>query len=417
MEKSNICKKLAVFVVITVILAVFAGCIGGKEETPIPTTTTPDEEKETIRLVVEQSYPQIEEEFSLPFAYECRQILESVGFNVVDEKATPYDYTLLVEVTGRAFGATYFPGGFLYTAASIDGNFSLSGPNTDITRSFCVKGSPPESYTYASESSLPKKPRNAPFRSLVWKKHFFLLIYDAWGIEPIIKALEDEDSMIRTNAAEVLGEIGTKETVPVFVKALEDKSWQVRTNAAEALGEIGPEAKEAVPALIEALRDEVHYVRLAAAEALSEIGSEEVVPALIEALEGDDSAIWRGAAEALGKIGTKEAVSALIRALEDEVHYVRSYAAKALGEIGSEAKEAVPALIEALEDEDLYVRRGAALALGKIGTKEAVPALIRALEDENSMVCYLAAGALKKITGQNFGKDQSKWQQWWEENK
>jgi len=310
-------KKTIVGVIVAVIiLAVFTGCIGEDKET--------EEEKEVIQLIVEQSYPKIEGEFSLPFNDECKQILESVGFEVVDEKATQYDYTLLVEVTGEPLGANYLTGGFLYTGAIIDGSFSLSGPNVEMTKSFHEEKPCPSFYTYFSKSSLPKKPSDAPFRYLHWKKHLFLLIYDGWGIEYIIKALEYEDTYVRDSAA-------------------------------EALGEIGPDAKNAIPTLIDLLQDR-------------------------------------------------------------EV-YVRKSAANALGEIGPYANEAVPALITALEDEDSWVRVYTAEALGKIGDKDAVPALITALEDEDEYVRIEVVTALKKITGEDFGEDPSKWQQWWEENK
>ena len=349
MNKSSICKKLAVLTTFVVILAVFTGCIGEDKEA--------EEEKEVIQLIVEQSYPKMGEEFSLPFTDECKQILESAGFKVVDEKATQYDYTLLVEIMGEALGTNYLTGGFLYTGARIDGSFSLSGPNTDITRLVHEEKPCPKFYIYSSRTSLPEKPSDAPFKFLHWEKHLFLLLYDIWGIEPILEAVDE-------------------------------KEIDVRESAAEALGEIGPDAKDAIPTLIDLLQDREVYVRKSAANALGEIGlhAKEAVPALITALGDEDSWVRVYTAEALGKIGAKEAVPALIGALEDEDNYVRRHATEALGEIGPDAKDAVPALIKLLEDEDKYVQ-------GK------------------------AVTALKKITGEDLGEDPSKWQQWWEENK
>jgi hypothetical protein len=121
--------------------------------------------------------------------------------------------------------------------------------------------------------------------------------------------------------------------------------------------------------------------------------------------------------EELGEIGPEEGVvSALIQALEDRDGDVREAAAAALGEIGPYAVEAVPALIVALGDDRIGVRRAAALALGEIGpgASEAVPALIQALGDESSLMRQAAAKALRAITGQDFGEDVERWQQWWE---
>jgi HEAT repeat protein len=57
--------------------------------------------------------------------------------------------------------------------------------------------------------------------------------------------------------------------------------------------------------------------------------------------------------------------------------------------------------------------------LAKIGPeeKEVIPALIQALDDESIHVRTSAVRALKAITGQDFGEDPARWQQWWEEQK
>lgn len=236
-------------------------------------------------------------------------------------------------------------------------------------------------------------------------------------------ALSSENWADRKQAAEALGDIGPEEgVVPALIKALGDEDSPVRKEAAWALAGIGPEAKEAVPALIKALGDEDPSVRMEAAWALALIGPEEgVVLALIKALGDEDFRVRERVAGALGHIGpeAKEAVPALIEALGDEDSRVRWRASRALGDIGPEAKEAIPGLIKTLGDEDSSAREEAAGALGKIGpeAKEAVPALIKALGDGDEDVRRAAALTLKAITGQDFGEDASRWQQWWEAQK
>jgi hypothetical protein len=44
-----------------------------------------------------------------------------------------------------------------------------------------------------------------------------------------------------------------------------------------------------------------------------------------------------------------------------------------------------------------------------------VPALIRALGDPEKEVAAQAANSLHLITGQDFGQDAARWQQWWAE--
>ena len=74
-------------------------------------------------------------------------------------------------------------------------------------------------------------------------------------------------------------------------------------------------------------------------------------------------------------------------------------------------------LIAALKDEDSRVRWRAANALGRLGDHRAVDPLIATLKDESSLVRRGAADALESITKQDFGEDQAKWQQWWDEDR
>lgn len=93
----------------------------------------------------------------------------------------------------------------------------------------------------------------------------------------------------------------------------------------------------------------------------------------------------------------------------------RQEASKALGELKD--PRAVEPLIAALKDEMDPVQSSAAKALGKIKDVRAVEPLITALKDENSDVQWEISESLTKITGQVFGRDQIKWQNWWKENK
>jgi hypothetical protein len=194
-----------------------------------------------------------------------------------------------------------------------------------------------------------------PFLEAFKSQDDFALI----ALEPLIKALGDEDSWVGKSAAESLGKIGDKRAVEPLIKALGDKNRSVRKLAATALGEIGD--KRAVEPLIKTLEDDYEYVRKAAATALGSIGDKRAVEPLIKSLgKGNGSA-----AEALGNIGDKRAVEQLIKALEDEDSWVRQRAAEALGNIGD--KRAVEPLIKALEDKYGYVHNAAKKALKKLG--------------------------------------------------
>lgn len=162
--------------------------------------------------------------------------------------------------------------------------------------------------------------------------------------------------------------------VPTLVALVQDEDSSVRSHAAEALGGIGAEAKDAVPILIAALRDKNKWVRSSAAKALGEIGTEakDAVPTLIAALEDEDNWMHSSAVKALGGIG-QPALPALIAALRDEDSSVRSSAAEAIKEIGAEAKDAVPELSIVLHNssEIIKVRYAVVEALVSIKSNEA----------------------------------------------
>jgi hypothetical protein len=76
-------------------------------------------------------------------------------------------------------------------------------------------------------------------------------------------------------------------------------------------------------------------------------------------------------------------------------------------------------LIAALKDKDKYIRSGAAKAMGETNDPRFVEPLIAVLnlEYESGPVQMDVAEALRKLTGQNFGNNPTKWQEWYEQNK
>ena len=230
-------------------------------------------------------------------------------------------------------------------------------------------------------------------------------------LEPLIKALEDEDAYIRENTIYALEKIGDKRAVQPLIKALGDKNPWNRQIVVKVLGKIGD--KRAVQPLIKALGDKDSWFGNGVSIvifALGQIGDRRAVEPLIRALEDKNEDIRQDAINALGNIGDKRAVEPLIRALEDKEEYFRQDAAKALGKIGD--KIAVESLIKILEDTNLkpviyghsaddgyreHIRQNAAEALGNIGDKRAVEPLTNTLRDEDSELVGTVREALKKL--------------------
>lgn len=79
-------------------------------------------------------------------------------------------------------------------------------------------------------------------------------------VKAAIEKLKSENPMERSEAAETLGTLRDKASLPALIGALKDTDFRVRLNAADALGNLRD--KSATPGLIEALKDENDGVRI-----------------------------------------------------------------------------------------------------------------------------------------------------------
>ncbi|MHC4469983.1 MAG: HEAT repeat domain-containing protein [Planctomycetota bacterium] len=123
------------------------------------------------------------------------------------------------------------------------------------------------------------------------------------------------------------------------------------------------------------------------------------------------------AAEVLSSV-TKDALRAELRLdlLTHEDDRVREGIALAFAL--SPEKGDAEALSEALTDGAWEVRRTAAAALSEIVSRESLEKLIAAIVKESDpRVAVLVADTLRKVTGQNLGRDGDAWSRWWELNK
>ncbi len=219
----------------------------------------------------------------------------------------------------------------------------------------------------------------------------------------LIVALKNPDRRVRRKASCVidnigyeLKEVGDFQAIDPLIDALKDPTSVVRSHSVTALGKIG--GPQALPAVLSALKTEavrsaldigVCYRAIEAPHRLGETAAECLIPAL----EHPDRAIRRKAATLLGKTGEVGAVDLLIGALADQHPRVRSRAAHALGRIGNAA--AVEPLTIALKDTAPSVRINALHALGRFG-ELAVAALISVLGDPVVSVRRHTIAALEK---------------------
>lgn len=95
-------------------------------------------------------------------------------------------------------------------------------------------------------------------------------------IPGLLDALKDTDQEVRQNSAMALAAMG-QEVLKPLMEALADPIKEKRAAAAYALGQMGHSGQEAIPSLLKALKDEEYLVRRSASQALSRIISGEGV--------------------------------------------------------------------------------------------------------------------------------------------
>ena len=262
-------------------------------------------------------------------------------------------------------------------------------------------------------------------------------------VPPLIKALRNDDALMREIAIESLGSLGPDSAgkavpelirrfgsdpsqrlrlhaawalprldpegtaaIPALVAGLNDRNWQMRLSAVSTVGQFGPRARSAVPGLIASLSDSEAYVRSAAAAVLAKIGpASRTVPPLIEAyqreLKHGDWTVSYMIAIALGQIGS-EAAPAVPRArggTQDRHTQRPELRCPGPREDRPGAGPALPALLNALHDPDWSVRQAAAESISLVGADPeiVIPPLIAVLKDDMDYVRAAAAVSLGRL--------------------
>ncbi len=182
----------------------------------------------------------------------------------------------------------------------------------------------------------------------------------SFGLGPIMVRMRqvietDTDPVMRSRAAEALGEFLDPHAVPSLEKAvMEDESTDVRRAAVRALGRLN--AVAGLSALTASLGDKDASVRKAALEQVTKVNFFADDVALLARLADEDAAVRRAATQLAGERRIADAVDPLMGLLmTDESPQVRQAAAISLGRIGgSDAREALRDA-QKVEDHDLVL--------------------------------------------------------------
>ena len=218
------------------------------------------------------------------------------------------------------------------------------------------------------------------------------------AVAPLIRALGDRDSRVRTGAVKALGDIGDSEATEHVMRVLISRAEEsaVRMMAGLALGDLGDDSARENLRRVCTDTNEPTPVRGGAAIGWSRLRDEEALAPLLEMLTDPDHALRRFAATALGWLGDARAVGPLIEALQgDGQSEVRKQAVVALDKIGDPG--AVEALLDAIYDDHPTVRWYAVRALPQFNDARAIEPLIDALRQGNEDISAAAIAALAEV--------------------
>lgn len=250
-----------------------------------------------------------------------------------------------------------------------------------------------------------------------------------YNMTDMIRLLKDEDSFVRTQAANALAhafhpnpnserppELDVLEQAagPALSEALSDK--KTRGAALGALDAMRTPPAEAVHPLIEVLkynvwiyadgmaRPEIQSTPFngfqgpeidQAIDVLARTGSPEAVPLLVKFLNPINPPAAEHASAGLAMLKDPRAISPLLDALQESGNGIQRDAALALGSF--QDSRIVPALISCLQLDNATLRGAAASALSHFHDARVVPTLIHSLTDENADVRLKVAEALGNL--------------------
>jgi HEAT repeat protein len=226
----------------------------------------------------------------------------------------------------------------------------------------------------------------------------------------LTEALAHKSTFVRSGAAKALQWVGPKADsfVPLLIRALGDDDSDVREQAAVSLGAIGDPAYQPV---LDTLASDRPEVRQAVALALQWLGisGEAEFAVLLDADERETDADTRAVfLRTLSKLhcASPRFVSRLVSNLEHDSEAVRNEVANAFLLMEPPDSTSVPALAPLLQNDHENLRKEAAFLLGRIGPSAApvIPQLIK-LRSSNPDV--ETAIAVQKALVRTFGGGRS----------
>ena len=222
------------------------------------------------------------------------------------------------------------------------------------------------------------------------QKFYEALRGNNWDEEVLKRVLDiTEKKYVREEAADILGRIGDKNSVPTLLKALKDsKSAYFAAIALQGL----PDESSFLPILTLLRKTRSPALKMQLSLALGSIGDPSCAHDLTKLLSDDNEILAHYASMALGKIKSSVVVEQILSAMVSLPVDRLVYAIFVLEELGD--SRGVPALIESLFSRDEAVKEAALRALQNIPDERAFKPLTFLTKDKSYRIRTLAAYAL-----------------------
>lgn len=209
--------------------------------------------------------------------------------------------------------------------------------------------------------------RRAALKALTDNMDLISNIKDIRVVQPIIRAVKDNNSNVRKVAVTILGRINNMQVVAHLISALNDVDAEVRDAATQALkSQRSPTSMEA---LVESLSNTNPEARKQAVLALAEFKNERLLKHFNLLRDDPNLEVRIAAIQAIGKIPGPNVAEILAESANDNESKVRLEVAKALP--GHESQKATATLIKLGSDDNKDVRNTAREQLLHSGWKPA----------------------------------------------
>jgi HEAT repeat protein len=221
--------------------------------------------------------------------------------------------------------------------------------------------------------------------------------------DTLLAALDHPTKLARRQAAEALGELGTRDPGirSRLVAELSAGTLERRWSVAYALFLAGERSERLWPVLLEAIGSSDGDLRWAASRLVVALDVPDLTARLLAALAGGGAEQRKMALYCLREHGERggHIDAAVIAALDDPDAAIRLAAMSSLVVTARDGDAAAQAILRRLSDADPGVRRAAAASLGRMppGRPDVLAALEVAAASDDEALARAARGALERL--------------------